>query len=198
METRTSHLVIFYSIDLTSFLEMSYIINRLLTLLRPENITLKFKFRSKPITRGGDDKWYFRSTDMKLNLTADKLYLNFDNLFNGDKFLCEQTNNLLNRRSDDILRELKSRVEASFESEISARVDEAFSKFHYSDYFLPGPIPKSKVSPELFVDAIAGKSFDDPAPKSGDITPSAAQPEDDTPKKEAVDGQKDEKVESSN
>lgn len=89
---------------------------------------------------------------MDLKMNASKLYLNFDNLFNGDKFLCEQTNKLLNSRSDDILRELKSKIEASFASEINERVNSAFGDYPYSDYFLPGPIPKSKVSPLKYED----------------------------------------------
>lgn len=86
---------------------------------------------------------------MDLTMNTSKLFLNFDNLFNGDKFLCEQTNALLNRRSDDVFRELRKRIESSFSAEISERVNEAFSKFQYTDYFLPGPIPEMKVLPEV-------------------------------------------------
>lgn len=86
---------------------------------------------------------------MELNMTTSKLYLNFDNLFNGDKFLCDQTNNLLNRRSDDVFRELKRQVESSFSAEVTERINKAFSNYPYSDYFLPGPVPKSKVLPEI-------------------------------------------------
>lgn len=86
---------------------------------------------------------------MELNMTTSKLYLNFDNLFNGDKFLCDQANNLLNRRSEDVFRELKRQVESSFSAEVTERVNKAFSNFPYSDYFLPGPVPQSKVLPEV-------------------------------------------------
>ena len=69
-------------------------------------------------------------------MNTGKLYLNFDNLFNGDKFLCEQSNALLNRRSEDVFRELKKRIEASFTAEITEQVNRAFSIFPYSSYFL--------------------------------------------------------------
>lgn len=106
---------------------------------------MRFKFRAKPISR--DDRLYFESNDMILHMNTTKLYLNFDNLFNGDKFLCEQTNALLNRRSDDVFRELKTRIEYSFSAEITERINEAFGNFPYSEYFLPGPVPKTKVVP---------------------------------------------------
>lgn len=107
---------------------------------------LRFKFRGKPISR--NSQLYFESMDMNLTMETSKLYLNFDNLFNGDKFLCEQTNNLLNRRSEDVFRELKKRIENSFAEEIAERVNGAFGNFPYSEYFLPGPVPKLKVTPE--------------------------------------------------
>lgn len=112
-------------------------------------MNMKFKFRSKPISR--NNKLFFRTMDMDLTLSMSKLYLHFDNLFNGDKFLCDQTNALLNRRSDDILRELKRKIEVSFSNEIMNHVNVAFFDFPYSDYFLPDqPIPQSKVSPEIY------------------------------------------------
>lgn len=118
-------------------------------------MTLRFKFRGTPISRS--QGMFFESKDMELTMNTSKLYLNFDNLFNGDKFLCDQANALLNRRSDDVFRELKSRVESSFSLEITERVNGAFARFPYSDYFLPGPVPQLKVSP-VVEDEPKGKS----------------------------------------
>lgn len=113
-----------------------------------EGLTMRFRFRGKPISRA--EGMFFESRDMYLTMNTTKLYLNFDNLFNGDKFLCEQANALLNRRSEDVFRELKSRVENSFSEEISERINEAFRKYPYTDYFLPGEVPKLKVNPEVY------------------------------------------------
>lgn len=86
---------------------------------------------------------------MNLEMETSKLHLHFDNLFNGDKFLCDQANGLLNRRSEDVFRELKKRIESSFSAEILERINEAFAKYPYSDYFIAGPAPKLRVQPEV-------------------------------------------------
>lgn len=96
---------------------------------------MNFKFRGKRLTRDSQD--FFRAEDMDLDLTTSKLHLQFDNLFNGDKFLGEQTNSFLNRRSEDIFREIKPKIRKVFADEISGRINEAFSRFPYKEYFLP-------------------------------------------------------------
>lgn len=65
-----------------------------------------------------------------------RLYLTFENLFNGDKALGENMNLFLNENWQDILKELKPGVTDAFAQIFSNIINGIFQKIAYSDIFL--------------------------------------------------------------
>lgn len=66
----------------------------------------------------------------------NRLYMQFDNLFNGDKLLSDGTNRFLNENWLDILNELKPVLKRAIGNIVIRVVGPMFSKFPYNDLFL--------------------------------------------------------------
>lgn len=67
---------------------------------------------------------------------ANRLYMQFDNLFNGDKVLGAGMNQFLNENWQDILNELKPVLKKAIGKIVKGLVNPIFSKFPYNDLFL--------------------------------------------------------------
>ncbi|XP_047097006.1 protein takeout-like [Schistocerca piceifrons] len=89
----------------------------------------------EPVEKSGEK--YVNIKDFKINFETSRLYLTFENLFNGDKALGDNMNNFINENWDVILKELKpgiSDVLGAIFQDISNRI---FSKVPYDKIFLP-------------------------------------------------------------
>lgn len=65
-----------------------------------------------------------------------RLYINFGNLFKGDKALGDNTNKFLNENWEDILNELKVNLYDAFGQVVESLINSAFSKIPYKDLFI--------------------------------------------------------------
>lgn len=64
------------------------------------------------------------------------MWMNFENLFNGDKLLSDSTNQFLNENWGDILKELKPVLTKAISGIYKTVAEPIFSKFPYADLFL--------------------------------------------------------------
>lgn len=63
------------------------------------------------------------------------MYLNLENLFNGDKLLGDNMNRFLNENWQDILAELKPSIIDAFTQIFSGIINSVFSRLPYDDIF---------------------------------------------------------------
>uniref|UniRef100_A0A1B0CZX5 Uncharacterized protein n=2 Tax=Phlebotomus papatasi TaxID=29031 RepID=A0A1B0CZX5_PHLPP len=99
-----------------------------------ENVKIRVRFTGKKVTKNQKD--YFQTDDTKITMTTTKLWLNFDNLYNGDKLLGETTNAFLNENWMDIFNELKPDISKSYASAIQTIINNIFAKLPYREYFI--------------------------------------------------------------
>lgn len=69
-------------------------------------------------------------------LRTQRLYMQFDNLFGGDKTLGAGMNQFLNENWRDILNELKPVLKKAIGKIVKGLVNPIFGKFPYNDLFL--------------------------------------------------------------
>ncbi|XP_063696583.1 protein takeout-like [Culicoides brevitarsis] len=100
-----------------------------------DNVNLRVKFKPKVIEKNG--KTYIQTDKFKLTFDTSRLYLQLDNLFNGDKALGDNMNVFLNENWKDILDELKPAVIEAFSQIFASVINTIFSKLSYDDVFEP-------------------------------------------------------------
>lgn len=96
------------------------------------NINFKFKLKQTPKKNG----LYVQTEKLLFTFDTKKLYIDLQDLFNGDKTLGETMNRVLNDNWRDIFMELKPSIQDAFSQIIGALVDSVFSKVAYSDIYL--------------------------------------------------------------
>lgn len=69
-------------------------------------------------------------------MTLTRLYMYFENLYNGDKLLGPATNQFINENWQDIYGELKQSILKSMALVLQDATNKAFSKVPYEDLFL--------------------------------------------------------------
>ncbi|KAK9506969.1 hypothetical protein O3M35_008808 [Rhynocoris fuscipes] len=97
-----------------------------------DNFVIKATLKLKEFEKGGHH--FLEVTDFSFNMETDRMHVQFDNLFNGDKALGESTNAFLNQNWKEILNELKPSISKAFGSgykEISNRI---FSKIPIEEF----------------------------------------------------------------
>lgn len=82
-------------------------------------------------------KNYLSLKNTVFDFTTTRLFVQFDNLFNGDKVLGETTNSFLNENWSEILMELQPVLRDVIGDIITAIVGPVFAKFPYDQLFLP-------------------------------------------------------------
>uniref|UniRef100_A0A336M7R2 CSON013083 protein n=1 Tax=Culicoides sonorensis TaxID=179676 RepID=A0A336M7R2_CULSO len=98
-----------------------------------ENVVLRIKFKPKVIEKNG--KNYIQTDKFKLTFDTTRLYLNLDNLFNGDKALGDNMNAFLNENWKVVLDELKPACIEAFAQIFASIINSIFSKLSYDDVF---------------------------------------------------------------
>lgn len=101
-----------------------------------DNVDIKLKFAPTITEKNG--KQYIRLANNKFKLAFDtsRLYLQLENLFNGNKALGDNMNLFLNENWQIILQELKPAVRETLAQIIGGIINNVFDKVSYSDIFL--------------------------------------------------------------
>ncbi|CAO1387006.1 unnamed protein product [Diamesa hyperborea] len=98
------------------------------------NTDIKLKFTPKIIEKNG--KQYLQADKFKLSFDTRRLYMSFENLFNGDKALGDNMNLFLNDNWQDILKELKPSISEALSQIFAALINAVFNKVPYNEIWI--------------------------------------------------------------
>uniref|UniRef100_A0A182QFP2 Haemolymph juvenile hormone binding protein n=1 Tax=Anopheles farauti TaxID=69004 RepID=A0A182QFP2_9DIPT len=98
------------------------------------NCDISLKWTGNLVERNG--KQFYQVDKFKVHFDTTRFYMNFTNLFNGDKALGDNMNVFLNDNWQDILKELKPAISAAFTKIFEAVVSNVFNKVPYSELYL--------------------------------------------------------------
>ncbi|KAI5715379.1 hypothetical protein M8J77_015125 [Diaphorina citri] len=96
-------------------------------------ISFKYDLVTDPKTKVKHVK--VRSLEFKAR--PGKGYLSFENLFNGDKYLSKQINEVINENSAELMPTFQPSVELGLSKAWKKLVDDFFARVPYDDLFLP-------------------------------------------------------------
>uniref|UniRef100_A0A1L8DQC8 Putative hemolymph juvenile hormone binding protein n=1 Tax=Nyssomyia neivai TaxID=330878 RepID=A0A1L8DQC8_9DIPT len=99
-----------------------------------DNLTFKLKFKTTQTLK--NSKTYIQTKDFLFNFDTTRLYISFENLFNGDRALSDNMNRFLNENWKDILDELKPAITDAFSQIFNSIINTIFSRIAYSDIYL--------------------------------------------------------------
>uniref|UniRef100_A0A8D8XTD4 Protein takeout n=1 Tax=Cacopsylla melanoneura TaxID=428564 RepID=A0A8D8XTD4_9HEMI len=103
-----------------------------ITLVHPK-LDVK-ELRGKPFVKNG--KTYIKLDKVLISIAkVEKMYIQLENLFNGNKELSEQMNVFLNENWADIIKELMPAIESALEAVVKEIGNRLFSKIPYEDFF---------------------------------------------------------------
>ena len=88
----------------------------------------------KPYEKKGEK--YLNVTDFRLDIEPARLYMQFENLFNGDKALGSHMNNFLNENWQVIYKELKSSIGDTFGAIFKDISNRIYSRVPYNKIVL--------------------------------------------------------------
>ncbi|ETN58943.1 takeout [Anopheles darlingi] len=97
------------------------------------NCDITLRWIGKLVEKNG--KQFYQVDKFKVNFDTSRFYMNFTNLFNGDKALGDNMNVFLNDNWPDILKELKPAIAAAFTQIFEAVVSNVFNKVPYSELY---------------------------------------------------------------
>jgi len=100
-----------------------------------DNAKLVVKFKPKVIVKKG--KEYVQTDKFNLDFDTEKLHIQLDNLFNGDKALGDNMNLFLNENWRDILTELKPAITIAVEEILKGIINRIFAKVPHQEAYLP-------------------------------------------------------------
>lgn len=98
------------------------------------NIKVLIKVTGKNIERKGSS--YLQADKVIARLEPQKMYLNLENLYRGDKRLGDSTNLFLNENWQDIYKELRPSVEDTFAQVLTGVINNFFAKNKYHTLFI--------------------------------------------------------------
>lgn len=100
-----------------------------------DNVTIKFKFAPTVIEKEGQKFIHIPSNKFKLIFEPSRVYLNFEDLFNGNKALSDNTNLFLNENWQIIFQELKPSIRETFSKILTGIMNPIFEKLPYDEMF---------------------------------------------------------------
>lgn len=98
------------------------------------NADIKIKFSPKIIQKNG--KEYLQAEKFKFGFDVSRLYMSFEDLFNGDKALGDNMNLFLNENWQDILKELKPSINDALAQIFAALINAVFAKVPYNEIWI--------------------------------------------------------------
>lgn len=96
---------------------------------------IKFKFAPTLTVKDGHQFLNIPDNKFKLIFEPSRVYLNFENLFNGNKALSDNTNLFLNENWQIIFQELKPAIRETFSQILSGIMNSIFQKLPYDEMF---------------------------------------------------------------
>lgn len=96
-----------------------------------------FTARFKPKVTEKNGKKYIQTKRYDLSFDTTRMHMRFENIFNGNKELSDDTNRFLNENWRTIFLELKPLVEFAVEEMTKSVVNRIFLKLPYDEIFLP-------------------------------------------------------------
>ncbi|XP_037028821.1 protein takeout-like [Bradysia coprophila] len=99
-----------------------------------ENLDVTAKFDPRVDIKNGKEYLQFKNVDV--DFTTTRLYMYFEDLFNGDRVLGETTNKFLNENWYDILKELKLVFRDTIGGILKNIIGSVFAAFPYADFFV--------------------------------------------------------------
>ncbi|XP_050079367.1 uncharacterized protein LOC126567180 [Anopheles maculipalpis] len=98
------------------------------------NCDISLKWTGKLVDKNG--KQFYQVDKFKVHFDTSRFYMDFSNLFNGDKALGDNMNVFLNDNWQDILKELKPAISAAFTKIFEAVVTNVFNRVPYNELYL--------------------------------------------------------------
>lgn len=98
------------------------------------NVTTKHELFGEPIMKKGE--LYMKLKEYKVTFSPERVYMNFENLFNGDKILADNMNAFLNENWEIVFNELKSGYEDTFGLVFKDITNKLFTKIPLRTIFL--------------------------------------------------------------
>uniref|UniRef100_A0A182NCX8 Uncharacterized protein n=1 Tax=Anopheles dirus TaxID=7168 RepID=A0A182NCX8_9DIPT len=89
------------------------------------------------LEKRANGKEYYQMNKIKATFDTTRFYMQFTNLFNGDKALGDNMNVFLNENWEDILKELKPAIIGAFTKIFRAVISNVFENVPYDELFLP-------------------------------------------------------------
>lgn len=100
-----------------------------------DNVDIKLKFLPNIIEKNGKQHLQIPPNKFKLVFETSRMYLQLENLFNGNKALGDNMNLFLNENWQIILEELKPAVRETLAQILSGVMNAVFDKLPYNDLF---------------------------------------------------------------
>lgn len=101
-----------------------------------DNVNEKYVYEYKFVKDKDGEYYLIPQPHKSFDLTTTRMYLHFDNLFNGDKLLGDNTNNFLNENWAEVLDSVKHIFEATISEIIESTQLKVFSAVPFKDAFL--------------------------------------------------------------
>lgn len=98
-----------------------------------ENCHIQLKWTGKLVEKSG--KQFYQLDKLKATFDTTRFYMQFSNLFNGDKALGDNMNMFLNDNWQDILKELKPSIISAFVQIFQRVITNVFDKVPYAELF---------------------------------------------------------------
>ncbi|XP_047098153.1 protein takeout-like [Schistocerca piceifrons] len=98
------------------------------------DLTTTAKIRAEKVVKDGQT--YGRVLSFGFSLQPQRLHMDFENLFNGDKALGDNMNKFLNENWQEILKELQPAVEEAFGATFKEIVNRIYQRVPYKDLLL--------------------------------------------------------------
>uniref|UniRef100_A0A182IY27 Uncharacterized protein n=1 Tax=Anopheles atroparvus TaxID=41427 RepID=A0A182IY27_ANOAO len=97
------------------------------------NCDITLRWTGKLVEKTG--KQFYQIDKFKVTFDTSRFYMDFTNLFNGDKALGDNMNVFLNDNWPDILKELKPAIAAAFTKIFESVVGNVFNRVPYSELY---------------------------------------------------------------
>uniref|UniRef100_A0A8D8YU74 Protein takeout n=1 Tax=Cacopsylla melanoneura TaxID=428564 RepID=A0A8D8YU74_9HEMI len=98
------------------------------------NVHITLKYDIVPDTK--TNVKYVKVKSLDYRAKPGKAFMNFENLFNGDKYLSKQINDVINMNSDDLLPSFSPGVEKAIAQAWMGLASDFFSKISYDELFI--------------------------------------------------------------
>ncbi|XP_050529036.1 protein takeout-like [Daktulosphaira vitifoliae] len=98
-----------------------------------EDVKASIDVKGRPVAKNGQNHMDLEILDIKF--TSNRLYINFENLFNGDKYMGNNMNKYLNKNWKMILNQVQPSFEVTLGNKLQSIAQAFFTKVPYNTLF---------------------------------------------------------------